>query len=349
MSLSSVLVQCETLQEQLYDGWGVNTLKSEFTPILDVLVSPENKNGINMSVSPGNGKLLDVKVTYFQRLPTSVVTNGDGFGCDSDNFTGNLSHTYEMDSSDFEAYSESFTALDLERYCASNPEFVVLKVNQILDVIRRKVWAKSATQAVALVGAYSSDTPNVTSDILEVSTLTGTDTEMPAPFTLEEINLATTLTGYPDSAILMADTNLWSYMRRVARGCCQTTGIDLASMLTEYGIPTMYDREVITAFGGATENKSLIFSLGALQLLNYVEAPWRDGMPFVLQGSNYFQTTIYDASGVAYDLKVSDNCGKITIAVKATTKVVGLPDDMFPAGDVWEGMNYVNTIEVVNS
>lgn len=344
-----MLVPCEVVQSTLYDGWGANTLETETTPILDVLVSPENKGNVVIEVSPGNGKLLDAKMTHFQRLPTSVVTSGTGYGCTSDNFTGNTSTTYELDSDDYLAYSEHFTAKDLERFCMPNDNYFSLKVNQILDVVRRATWAKMAGQAVALIGNYAADVQNVTADFLQVKTLATGDPDRPAPFTLEDIELAAKLNGYPNRGVILADQTLWKYMRRVAAGCCQDSGINLYDMLQAYGMPTMYDREVVDAFGGAAEQKSLMFSLGALQLLSYTQAPWRDGIPMVREGSNYVETTIYDISGVPYDLKVSDNCGDVVISVKSTTKVVSLPADMYPTGDNREGVNFVNGIEVVNA
>lgn len=346
MSMSNLLVQCETVQNTLYNGWGANTLEIENAPILDVLVSDANSRGVNINVSPGNGKLLDAKLTYFQRLKTSTVEEGTGFGCSSDNFIGNNSHTYTMDSDDYFAENASFSAKDLERFCQPSDTYFATVLNMLIDVVRRKNWQKTAQQAVALMGAYASDVQGVTNDFLRVQTLKSNGD--PAPYTLEDIQLAATLNGYSNRGVILADQTLWKYMRRVAAGCCQDSGINLNEMLSQYGIPTMYDREVVNAFGGASERESLMFNLGALQLLTYTEAPWRDGMPYVREGSNYVHFTAYDISGVPYDVKVSDNCGKIVVSVKVTTKVVALPLDMYPVGDNREGVNFVNGIKTVD-
>ena len=54
------------------------------------------------------------------------------------------------------------------------------------------------------------------------------------------------------------------------------------------------------------------------------------------------------ATGMKVDMVMSDNCGRVTIALTATTKLIALPTDMFSAGDVYEGVNYVTGLVVTN-
>jgi hypothetical protein len=87
-----------------------------------------------------------------------------------------------------------------------------------------------------------------------------------------------------------------------------------------------------------------------LQLLTHTTTPWVENIrPKINQQATSFTTVIFDSSGVPYDLRVVDNCGLgYSIFVKATTKVVALPADMFDVGDNLNGVNFVNSVEVVN-
>lgn len=346
-----MLVQCEVLQELLTDGWNFDTLVIEKAPLLDILMAPENRNGISTVVSPGQGKLLDAKMTYFQRLTTAGNEEGTGWDCNATQKIGNLSYTYTMNSDDYIVRSALIEEADMDRVCMDNGVYFATVVAQLVDAVRRGVWEKSATESVALTGKWAADvTPVDGQDDLIIKTLVGATFDRPAPFAYEQIELATQMTSYPKPGVILSDKLLYEYMRRIAAGCCQDTGVNLQDMLNTYGMPTMYDRAVVAAFGGAAARRSLVFSLGALQLLTHTTTPWRDNIrPEIRSSAGYFTTVIFDSSGVPYDLRVVDNCGLgISIFVKATTKVVALPSDMFSTGDNLAGVNFVNSVEVVN-
>ena len=50
------------------------------------------------------------------------------------------------------------------------------------------------------------------------------------------------------------------------------------------------------------------------------------------------------------DLNVHESsCGSvINVSLTATTKLVGLPTDMFQTGDAYRGVTYVNEIKITN-
>jgi len=64
---------------------------------------------------------------------------------------------------------------------------------------------------------------------------------------------------------------------------------------------------------------------------------------------SYKQTVIIDPkTGIPFDFIWSNNCGKISIQVKLAFQFIGLPDDIYPSGDVLNGVTYVNKYRIVN-
>jgi hypothetical protein len=105
----------------------------------------------------------------------------------------------------------------------------------------------------------------------------------------------------------------------------------------------------MAANGTFGANTSMAGQLGSLVMLYYTSSGWSDGMPAEWNiGSTYANRTIIGRTGLPMDLNISDNCGDVTITVTATTKVVALPDDMYAAGDDYEGVNGLNSIKVTN-
>ena len=54
-------------------------------------------------------------------------------------------------------------------------------------------------------------------------------------------------------------------------------------------------------------------------------------------------------NGVAYDYRVTENCGVFTFWYGLATQLVGMPDDMFCAGvDRLDGVTFVTKGKVIN-
>jgi len=73
---SSLLTQCEDLQGKLRDVWGKDGMMPlDPIPFLEYINSPANTNGIEATISPGQGKTRNINLTYFQRLLESSVSD----------------------------------------------------------------------------------------------------------------------------------------------------------------------------------------------------------------------------------------------------------------------------------
>jgi len=70
----------------------------------------------------------------------------------------------------------------------------------------------------------------------------------------------------------------------------------------------------------------------------------------VIAASNYYATTlVHPESGIPMDVVFNNTCGAISIIVRATTKLVALPNDLYAAGESMEGVNWITGLKAVNS
>ena len=346
---SSLLNACPNLQNRLsdyFDSCMTGPLK-EALPQLEFLLSPTNTNGISQTVNPSGGKLRKLDVRYSKRLLESAVSAGvDRNTCSTGSLIGDCIHTYEIDPDDNYGHKATFNSTDLQYMCESNAMYFEETLMKLIDVTERKVATRVAQDTISLIGAWATDVTPVTANFLQVKTLKDGTTQDVALDAFEQIDLAMMKTGFCVPAVIFSSDKFYSYSRMVQKGCCSTTGIDLSGVIAEYGKATIWDRRIQSALGGV--NKNIMVGLGALQLLTYNETGWKDGMPASM-GANYFQFKLVSPrTGLPFDVKVFDNCGTITISVIATSRVVGMPSDMFATGDVYEDVTYVNGIEVAN-
>jgi hypothetical protein len=344
--LQFVLQSCPNLQSEL-TAYFQKCATVEQYPFFEFLASPINETGLNQVVVPRSGKIRKIELRYTQRLTEDVVAeNQPNPNCTATRQQGDLVKEYEIDPEENVQSGEKYDAADLERICRDNPTFFAERLLANIDVVDRKLATKHTQDAAALTGKWASDV-STTNDALVVSTLKSSgDID---PFTMQIINRSLQKTGYCDTPIIFGGDLLVDYYERIQAGCCANQGIDLSEILAKYGKAVLYDRRVATAFGG--NDRNVVLQPKSLILLKYTRSGWKDGvMPGVFsEGSNYASTTIVSPrTGIPMDLTVKDDCGTIHFNVTATTKLVAMPDDMFHAGDHYEGVTFVNKIKVTN-
>lgn len=176
----------------------------------------------------------------------------------------------------------------------------------------------------------------------------GTTDEI-APFTLEEIQTALETSGFNENTAIIGGQTLHNYMKKVANGCCANQGLDVRSMFESFGVASLWDKRIVSA-NGADNDKSWAVQAGALQLLQWTSSKWKVGtMPEINDAGNYISTEVRSPkTGVVYDLTIKDDCENLSLNLYSTTKVVDLPDDMFPTGSDYDGIKWFAPIEVVN-
>jgi hypothetical protein len=214
-----------------------------------------------------------------------------------------------------------------------------------------------AGEIAALVGTYSTDaeayyaTGNPDGVITNLNVL-----EFPTRFTsgeqtgwLETVDQALKMTGYMGGTIAFGGAAMNSAYRRALAGCCTNSGINIADLLAQYGTAFAYDQRIATAFGG--QNNGFATMPGAIQLLSYQLAGWKDGMPpAASQGSNYVRLGAFTRAGVPVDILFKDDCpGVLQVSVTAQVQTVALPNNLFYVGDNFYGVNYINQLRVKNS
>lgn len=329
----------------------VNTAQK--VPFLEALLSPLNSGNINQLInSSGRGKVRTIQVNYMDEFnDNDINTDVSNPNCDTGAVQGDKYAEYSIDTTENREIKRSFSRTDLVDAVRDNPNYMNELVLKMMYQMERAISAKSASEAVALTGSWGAEVEDiytVTANQLVVETLQSGSNYAPVFQTIETINTASMLTGYNNGFIGFGGTQLPSYLRWAQVGSPSDAGIDFMQMYEKYGFGVEYDFYVKDALGGNDE--TLIMAPGALQLLTYVASPWRDGMPLVIEGSNYAQTQVVTPRvGLPCDFIVIDNCGNITVKLIATTKVVGMPTDMFNANNNFDGVTMVNQIKVTNT
>jgi len=347
---ATLLTQCEDMQNRLEEAWGVNSLfPRDPIPFLEYILSPENVNLVDATVNPGEGKTMNVNMTYFQRYLESEVTDASERGCDVGDKKGNCVKQYTIDTTDLVQSGERISAADLERFCQNNDNYFAERIVAHFDAIDRRVATKTAEEAHLLLGKWSQDVQTaytVTNDALEVATKDASTDDFKIG-AIEQINQAALMSSF-GGFLSFGGQALNEHARLHETGCCSNLGLEVLEIYNQYGFAFAYDRRLATALGSVV-NGNLIMQPGALQLLMYTQTPWKENISVDFM-SGYAAFSATTRAGVEVDVYIKDNCpGNVDINVFANTSLVGLPDDMFPTGDNFEGVNYVAEVTVDNS
>jgi hypothetical protein len=306
-------------------------------PFFDFLMSDANMTGVSQAVVPGPGKIRNVVLTYEQRIPESEVTNLESceMTCSAETKRGNNTATYSIDCSNGWQVEELVSANDFVYACQSNDMLLAGKIQKLIDAVVRKAATELTAQAASLTGSWSSDTGVADGDPLNIVTVDGSGNVKPTGW--EDLDLAILQTNFCSAPVVFGGTTIFKYARLMQAGCCSSQGLDLAAMRDAYGKAVVWDRRVNAVTGN---DGFWVLQPGALAVITYSGADQGMGMAQVLEGANYRKMTIQDPqSGLPIDLTISDNCGNVSITARAVAKVVGLPNDLFAAGD---HMNHVN-------
>jgi hypothetical protein len=346
MPISSILSECPNIQMALSELF-MEVGQRESLPFIEFLNSPENVKMIKQEISPGGGKLKTVEARWIQRLPETVVEEGeDILTCTSTNTYGDTTTTYTLESSDTYIASQLIKADEIARHCQANNVYIMEAIMRLMNAMDRKINSVAATQAVAGIGNWGTDVEDfytVTGDCLTIATMNG-DTE-PNPFALADITQATRMANYPGAPIAFGGPAMQRYANAVQAGCCTQYGIDLATITAQNGFGFAYDARVAEALGSV--NKALVTTPGAIQWLSYNLAGWNANMQ-PIAGANYTKTQVITPSGVPCDLTLKDDCGNLSVVLTTVGKVITLPSTIYQAEDKYAGVNYVNCVTIVN-
>lgn len=340
----SQLTVCPNIQDDL-NRFFETCPPREYMPILDWVMSETNRRGLRRTVNPGGGKVRTVTVTYTPRpLESSVQEGVANPSCNNDNFIGDRFTNYTIDTDDNVGYGFAMTPEFLAYSCKSNADYFLERLADAIDVVERKVASKHSPDIAVLMGQWAENVPTTGGHLVLQTLKANGDFN---PYLAPDLDLALNKTGYCPERFIFGGTTLYKWFRAVIAGCCSQEGIDVGNLFRQYGYAFAYDRRFESDYG---INEGIAVAAGAMQLLTYNRSDWMEGMPsnYVDMGSEISVTIVSPRTGLPMDLTVTYNCGKISVNVVATTKLVGMPADMFYQGDFMEGVTYVAPIVVQN-
>lgn len=346
MSAGSGLTACSNIQtrlNQLWDSNGAATYREDM-PFLEYLLSPENRNGLQQEIN-GKGKLRTVEVVYFPRLSESVVDSDQSRTCTASDTIDDCSATYSMDTSVNEQAQFTFSYGDLVSYCQDNEMFFAEQVQRHVDVLTRKVATKSATQASALIGEWNTHVENLQDSSLTPDWTTfetpirmatsGADQYAAYPFTFANIRRAADMSNFGPVRLFGGTDFAQAFDQTVMAGGLSDQGMDIGELARRMGISAQYDKAVVAA-NSNSYSQSWAVGLGALQLLQF------NMYDNSFNGRNDDLTKlgiIQDPkTGLMIDMSFKIDCETVHVVLTATTKVVGLPSDIYGADDDLSGV-----------
>lgn len=360
MSVPSVMIACPNIQDALNSNFLTCDAANMFdsAPLFEFLNSNLNRSGYSQRVAPGQGKVRTIELMYEQRILESEVTSpGTDYTCTASTKRGNLATTCTIDPLAYLQAEELIEDTDFTYICEANQDVVARKINKLISVLEASAATRVTNQAVALIGGVSDDIAagekvTVGSDeFFRIATAKADGSIDPRG--MSDLDFLMKKSNYCSGAPIFG-SNLYKYMQLMQAGCCSTEGLDLGALLSKYGMAAMYDRRVNAALatlaGESGANYAFMALPGALQIVWYVKND--NGIAEaagVIQGANYQKRVIYSPRfGFPIDLTMQDNCGSVSIIVRANPKVCALPSDLFAPTDHMNGVTFVNGIKIVN-
>lgn len=354
MSVISNYVDCHTLQDQINGYFGCDKsilMKLNETSLTQFLMSPANTNNVlAQSVSPGNGKLRSVELTYIPRILTNDVGTTIVDTCVATSPYGNRSKTYTIDPL-VGVYQERYIDVaELATMCEADESYIGGMLNAMMNAAVRKMDVVLASQVSLLAGEFGVGETNVSGGVKTVRTRrSSTDNGLSTDF-ISGINFASENAGYCAAPVAFGYGEMWKAAIEINAACCADNGTNVAMLNQITDITFMPNRSVPTALTGhSPAAQFLTLDPGAVQILSYLKYQGANGIR-VINDEAYKQTVIIDpATGIAFDFRMVNTCGKLHFFISKSFKAVGVPTDLFYDGDVYDGTTGVNLYNIVNT
>jgi len=330
----------------------------EPSPEVQFLTSSINTNRVlETNVVPGNGHIRRVDVIYTPRITEGEVSTDITADCNDGLGAGDLTTTYEIDTTVGVQHKETVALADLKERLESDPAYFARRTMAILDVVRRKMATGAANQMAVLNGRFAIDNGEKSLSagnyLKTVATkfAAAVDGGKPNPEAIQEIVFSATNSGFGSAPWVLGYGEIFRYMQLMgSMGTFSDGGLDFVKFVNAMGVNFLPSFRVHTALNGNTSaNKFLVVDPGALHLLQYNKF---NSPSAQVNTEDLVMGIIADPmTGVEYNYKYFLNpCGeKITILVSTAYKVVGLPDDMYAGGDRLEETNGVLQFAITNS
>lgn len=346
---ASTLEACPTLQAQIDEHFATcnSGLHLEEIPLAEYIASPANRSNLTQVISAPNAKIRSIDLIYDQLILEAAVNTSNSEFCTATTKRGNCSQNYTIDPSLNYSVEQKIEESDLRTACLDNGAWWAKQILKMMLALEHKIATVWTTQAVALSGAWNTaDIPETIDGGGHLEIPITLQTGFPNPVASQILNNDIVANGYCSTPFVAAGTDFYRYMNVTQKGCCTNQGLDLAAIQAQWGMAVAYDRRVKNAMGG--NQYGLIVQPNSVIPLYWVKHPWKDGMAIPSGGgSNYVNYGLMlPRLAIPVDVYFVDKCpGEFHITISTVTKVVGLPEDLFPTGYHLDGVTFVNKIK----
>ncbi len=348
MSYLSSLIACPGLQSKINGYFGCDKarlLKLNETGLTQFLFSPVNTNGVlNKTVAPGGNKIKTIELIYTPRIKTEdISTSINRENCTAVTPHGNRSETYTIDPNVGISVERKINAAELAFICESDESYIQSVQMDMMDGMMRAMDPILADQVVLLAGNFGVDEVDVTDDVKTVATQNGTG-GLSDNF-ISEINFAADNAGYCATPYVLGYGEIQKAYTKLDASCCADSGMNVALLAGQVGLRGSFipDRYIKQALGSGSDFITL--DAGAVQVLTYNAF---EGKNSFMQDT-YVQTTItHPSTGVTFDFRATYDCGNWNFFMFLAFKAVGVPNDLYYSGDIYDGVTGVNKYKITN-
>lgn len=341
MSYSTDFVACAKIQDVLDDHFGqlTNQLR-EPSPFLEFIVSRRNTNDLLQRQMSTNGKKKTVELIYKQRRLESDVSDTAELDCEGGPSRGDTSAEYTLPDTG-SSIAWTIDPMYLTERCEADDTYLAGEVQANMDTLIRKINTDSLTKAATLFGNFAT-TGTDTAKVITTKTAAGAD-DLEA---VEDIVYEYREMDYYGAPVIFGGSKeFWSYFNRQGSRCCNTAlGLDVDAFMRANPVLPFYERKAESIIG---TNGILAMAPGALQLLYWHK--FRGALLRNIDTPTHKYGIITDrVTGLEFDYFAQLDCGVWKFQLSLYHDVVGMPADMFAAGDRLEGVTWVNEFVITN-
>ena len=341
MSTCTGFPQCPNLQASLTTAWEKGALPADPTPYLNFLLSSTNTSNVLQNMqSPGASKQRTVELTYMQRIAEADVSNTVAFTCTGGDEQGMCSETYSIDDTSGVFVSRSIDPLEISKICDSGEFYYAKLLGEMFDACAREIETRAILGTSLLTGKFAT---NDTDGVNPAGTLKTVVFDTGGTFDLEaykEMVFTAKQAQYNGIPYVFGSNATTKYMTEVAAGCCATDGIDIWEFARVNELVYFDTLGRVDTNWGAGE--WFMLAAGAVQAIWHNRFVGFAPLNISTDDFHSMGVIVDPVRNIPYDVRITENCGTLTIEVGLAVTVVGLPTDMFPAGDRLDGVTYIN-------
>lgn len=341
----NTFVSCPALQDSLDDHFMSCDVSQIIQPVgfTEFLNSSVNTNGLlQRQLAPGGGKKRQVELVFMPRILESDVNSSQEVICNSTNETGDTSETYDLGNLGVEI-DYKITLRELEDRCEEDELFFAKLIQNMFNVLMLKSETDNITQAALLFGKFGPNEINVTADVKTVKTQKANGD--PNIDFLSEISFASRNMAYCSVPYVFGWQETFKAFKKLDAACCADDGLELDRFKASTGMVFIPSHKVESILG---TNHFFTVAAGALQLLQWFEFEGAKGIRVIDNDLRKQGVLVDPRSGFKADYIFNNTCPDLSIQLKRTQKVVGLPTDLFCTGDPLDGVTFANEYAIVN-